>query len=488
MDLHTVDNGTTKMKQKSIRDFYKSVTDSDVAHGASESSQGKNINMKRKNSVPNDCTVEKRKIDFNYNLRKKQVDGVFVDVEGDIFTISEGSNEGSDFVPEDYSNDSSDNGVKETTEGKKNRSSEKVQAALELPKMKPGVGNGESKDNITPKLPNGYSEWMKKSVSRWKLQPPYSLHTEETWRKYYQEREALEWRSEHIWQENGRDCPGKCGDWYDPVKMPKWSLDWKQPRMKPCCAESYAEYRDMTDREEYEELVQHIRSRVNTTIAKCSRIPPPVAEAAAGGAYVLQYWINWEDSGRDADPRTCHFENRFYVPVGTGESYDLHYIYHLRPRFYCDGEKFSSLHVGERTIQDCDPEDPTPIKDWDPAKGCRSKKVDARMVKLLIQEGKKKATRTTQGVLREIGRRILGKEGRMSERKVWALMARAGGMCAAREELNHFKGAQKLSKLAEGEETDEQEATTDDEETSNDDEETSTDDEETSDKEECVIC
>ena len=30
--------------------------------------------------------------------------------------------------------------------------------------------------------------------------------------------------------------------------------------MKPCCAESYAEYRDMTDREEYEELVSGILS------------------------------------------------------------------------------------------------------------------------------------------------------------------------------------------------------------------------------------
>ena len=88
----------------------------------------------------------------------------------------------------------------------------------------------------------GSSDWMEKSVSRWKLQPPYSLHTEETWRKYYQEREALEWRSEHIWQENGKDCPaGKSGDWYDPVKMSKWSLDWKQPRMKPCCAEILGE-------------------------------------------------------------------------------------------------------------------------------------------------------------------------------------------------------------------------------------------------------
>ena len=38
-----------------------------------------------------------------------------------------------------------------------------------------------------------------------------------------------------------------------------------------------------------------------------------------------------------------------------------------------------------------------------------------------------------QGVLKEMGRHILGKEGRMSGRMVWELMARARGMCAARE-------------------------------------------------------
>ena len=56
------------MKQKSIRDFFKRVTDSDVTHIGSEYSQQKNLNLKRKNSVPNDSTVEKRKIDVNYNF------------------------------------------------------------------------------------------------------------------------------------------------------------------------------------------------------------------------------------------------------------------------------------------------------------------------------------------------------------------------------------------------------------------------------------
>ena len=56
------------MKQKSIRDVCKRVTDSDVTHIGSESSQQKNLNLKRKNSVPNDSTVEKQKIDVNYNF------------------------------------------------------------------------------------------------------------------------------------------------------------------------------------------------------------------------------------------------------------------------------------------------------------------------------------------------------------------------------------------------------------------------------------
>ena len=55
------------MKQKSIRDVFKRVTDSDVAHIGSEYSQQNNLNLKR-NSVPNDSTVEKRKIDVNYNF------------------------------------------------------------------------------------------------------------------------------------------------------------------------------------------------------------------------------------------------------------------------------------------------------------------------------------------------------------------------------------------------------------------------------------
>ena len=68
MNPPTKDNGTPKMKQKSMQDFFKCVTDSDVTHIGSEYSQQKNLNLKRKNSVPNDSTVEKRKIDVNYNF------------------------------------------------------------------------------------------------------------------------------------------------------------------------------------------------------------------------------------------------------------------------------------------------------------------------------------------------------------------------------------------------------------------------------------
>ena len=68
MNSPTKDNGTPKMKQKSIQDFFKHATDSDITHIGSEYSQQKNLNLKRKNSVPNDSTVKKRKIDVNYNF------------------------------------------------------------------------------------------------------------------------------------------------------------------------------------------------------------------------------------------------------------------------------------------------------------------------------------------------------------------------------------------------------------------------------------
>ena len=68
MNPPTKDNRTPNMKQKSIRDFFICVTDSDVTHIGSEYLQQKNLNLKRKNSVPNDSTVNKRKIDVNYNF------------------------------------------------------------------------------------------------------------------------------------------------------------------------------------------------------------------------------------------------------------------------------------------------------------------------------------------------------------------------------------------------------------------------------------
>ena len=165
-----------------------------------------------------------------------------------------------------------------------------------------------------------------------------------------------------------------------------------------------------------------------------------------------------EECAKDAKVRTCHFESRFYVPIGTGDSYDLHYVYHFRARSF-GSEKLCDLYAGERTIHDCNPQDPTPIGEWYPAKCGRSKALNASMIKLLTQDAKKKATRCTQGVLKGMGKRVLG-EGKvsMSGRKVWEMMARAGGMCAAGEGGKYFKEAkEKLGKLGKGEESDEEE-------------------------------
>merc|ERR1719219_1488986 len=117
-----------------------------------------------------------------------------------------------------------------------------------------------SSSSTTTDLPMGCSEWMRKSVERWSLQPPYSVHSDELWKEYYRERAALDWRNENAWDEAGNECPKaeipgerfKRKEWYDRDKLSKWDLDWKQPDLKPLCAECYVDGEDMTGRQEFE--------------------------------------------------------------------------------------------------------------------------------------------------------------------------------------------------------------------------------------------
>ena len=111
-----------------------------------------------------------------------------------------------------------------------------------------------------------------------------------------------------------------------------------------------------------------------------------------------------------------------------------------------------------RDIEFCDGKNPTPVRDWHPSKCGRSKALNNEMTKLLCQDGKKKATHATKAVLRDLIQQILP-NCNLSYRKTWALLARAGGLCAAGDKSGeHYVDAQrKFGKLGKGEESDEEE-------------------------------
>jgi len=314
-----------------------------------------------------------------------------------------------------------------------------------------------SSSSTTTDLPVGCSEWMRKSVERWSLQPPYSVHSDELWKEYYRERAALDWRNVNAWDEAGKECPQaeipgerfKRKEWYDRDKLSKWDLDWKQPDLKPLCAECYVE--DMTERQEFEKLLGHIRRRVAATLSSCKTLPTGIAEAASSGSYILQYWINGDGGG---DVRECHFETRFYVPVASGGSFEMHYRYYFR------GHTIVELYTFERSIECCDAAKPTPIREWYPTL-CNPRKANAYMVKLLSKDGSKKAAvHARKGVIQELVNGILGRgKTALSTRKTWALLARAGGVGAAGERSGvYFVDARrKMGKLGKKEESDEEE-------------------------------
>ena len=159
----------------------------------------------------------------------------------------------------------------------------------------------------------------------------------------------------------------------------------------------------ISEHEEFGKLLSHIRRRVAATLSSCKSLPSGIAESAAAGSYILQYWINRDD----ASVRTCHFETRFYVPVASGSSFEMHYRFHFRSRMYTEAEHFVELYTCERSIECCDAVKPTPIREWKPCQ-CDSRAANADMIKLLSQSGAgKAAVHARKGVIQELATGIL---------------------------------------------------------------------------------
>ena len=53
--------------------------------------------------------------------------------------------------------------------------------------------------------------------------------------------------------------------------------------------------------------------------------------------------------------RTVEFATRLYSPAGNGASLDLHWYRHYRERMTIAPEKYSTLYVLARSLQDANP-------------------------------------------------------------------------------------------------------------------------------------
>eukprot|EP00112_Aurelia_sp_Birch-Aquarium-sp1_P012875 Seg2713.2 transcript_id=Seg2713.2/GoldUCD/mRNA.D3Y31 product="hypothetical protein" protein_id=Seg2713.2/GoldUCD/D3Y31 len=346
---------------------------------------------------------------------------------------------------------------------KKGKGAKGASGKGKTPVEQPTSSDRQSEKEVpsTNKLPDDCSEWLKKSAERWHLQPPYKAFDDNDWKQYHQERAALEWRHENVWLEDGREAPkvssnaGFLKGYFDKEKLPnEWNLDGPMPKLKPHCKESYAE--GETEKEEYNRYLEDIRHRVKGTLDTCKNVSKGMATACEMGSYIIQFWINREYCGMRAPVRTVHFENRFYSPVGNGISYDIHYRFHYRARSF-QTNKFCDLFMTSRSIKDCDPSNPTPIGEWEPANSERSKKLNNSMIKMLDQH-KKVKFHPKKVALSELAYELFGSSKVLSERKTWMLFARAGGVCTTgdRADVYFMDARRKYGKLPKNEESDEE--------------------------------
>jgi hypothetical protein len=307
-------------------------------------------------------------------------------------------------------------------------------------------------------VPDG-CPWLQKAVDRWGLQPPYVVHTARQWRSYYEERAALEWRHESVWDRAGEELSAEAtaAKWAE-ARAAFTDLDEEpQCKMRPICVESYAEYNNTTTRldykktttrSQYEGFINGVRHSIQTAISPTrlsgeegagagnggaggksrnakkkkrkkkkkkkkkgvgaavaleeqqeqqedlemdNRGDTPsgdanagdedsmqmevLAKAAAAGCFILQYWVNYELSGR---VRSAEFETRLYAPVGTGASFDFYYRYHFRERSasqrsahgFCHPplERYLNGYSIDRNIASACAANPTaPMSSWKPS-------------------------------------------------------------------------------------------------------------------------
>ncbi|KAG8708374.1 hypothetical protein FRC11_006530, partial [Ceratobasidium sp. 423] len=186
----------------------------------------------------------------------------------------------------------------------------------------------------TPNTRPGWSDskptgqWGKRCVETWCLSAPYdSTITEEQWKKYYDERSALD--------QVNTICGGKSGPIEpDDLGQPTWGVLRDSGDTIAAAIMGSAQLQDVNRKKR-------------------------IAHVLLGSFYYIR--VEGVDEGNGPpEPRHLDLYSRLYSPFGLGTSVDFHYEYHYRRRITRqDDERFASLTAKLRTAADCGAEPPS---------------------------------------------------------------------------------------------------------------------------------
>lgn len=160
----------------------------------------------------------------------------------------------------------------------------------------------------------------------------------------------------------------------------------------------------------------------------------------ASGCYVLSGHSNWED---EDTPRSFDLRTRLYSPCGLATSVDLSMKWHLRHRMSF-AEHFASVEMATRTAARCRPSAPR-------ATACGAHLIGAeRGPDLFSMEeqdsGYMKRSLVQVGKLHSAQEALFGRKNMLSDRKMFALLARAVTNCDVPEVRSDLKDMFRVSR------------------------------------------
>ncbi|CAE6468870.1 unnamed protein product [Rhizoctonia solani] len=212
----------------------------------------------------------------------------------------------------------------------------------EPPKKKKPTARGKKGKAVAPTWTAGShpgwsdnkptGEWGKKCVETWCLLAPYdSTITEEQWKKYYDERSALD-RVNTL--RGGHSAPIESED----LGQPTWGILRDSGDVVAAAIMGSAQLQDANRKKR-------------------------ITHVLFGSLYFIR--LDGTDEGNGPpEPRHLDVYSRLYSPFGIGTSVDFHYDYHYRRRFSRqDDERFASLTARLRTITDCGAAPPAQSED-----------------------------------------------------------------------------------------------------------------------------